>query len=711
MKNRREFLLSTAAAGGALAVPALAKTTKVRGLPPRAAVRPVTETYFGTRVTDNYRWMESNSAEFKSWLNAQGDYARARLNALPGRPALGRLFDRYFAQRTDAALLAVNGDNRLIYRFDAEHPLGRLFFGAPDAERMLFDPKDNGNPAAKSRNVDWQMLSPTGKVLALGVSDGGSEDSATMFLDTATGAATRIGGPRARGSGWLGDGSGLFIYRLRADAKRGAPDYQRGGSAWLHKLGTDPAADRIVFRPGEGDVFDEQSSDEPYVAGAPGSSWLVGVHMLNDTLPNQIYVAPEDDVLGGKAKWRRVVGPDAKAESYALAGDTVYVLGRGRVGEGEIVAINAKSGSYANGRVLLKGGPGQRLKGMAVARDGTYAIREGRTQDELLFIGKDGTTVRVKAPAGTHIGTLVTNPTQPGAFAETYDLLTPYLNYHFAAPDAPAVPTPLYKSDFDASAFRRVSADVKARDGTMIPIDMLMPSNAKRGALPVLINAYGAYGKFEGYGFSPYLAAQVASGLVIVIAYVRGGGVNGEDWHVAGQKATKPNTWRDAIDVGRWLVTEGWTKPQHLAIQGGSAGGIMVGRAITEAPELFAAAIGNVGIFDALRMETTANGPGNVSEFGTVKKEDEFRALLAMDSVQAVKDRTRYPAVLLSTGLNDGRVDPWLPGKFAARLQAAAVSPSKIWLKVDKDSGHGSSSIDDLRQTFVDEMAFVHANA
>jgi prolyl oligopeptidase len=173
------------------------------------------------------------------------------------------------------------------------------------------------------------------------------------------------------------------------------------------------------------------------------------------------------------------------------------------------------------------------------------------------------------------------------------------------------------------------------------------------------------------------------------VAHVRGGGEFGEDWHQAGQKATKPNTWKDFIACAEYLVAQGYTRPEHIGIQGGSAGGILIGNAIAERPDLFGAAVMRVGLVDMMRAETTANGVGNVPQFGTVTTEDGFRALLAMDAYQKLRDGVAYPPMLLTTGYNDKRVDAWQPGKFAARLQAATASRGPVLLRVDFDAGHG----------------------
>ena len=176
---------------------------------------------------------------------------------------------------------------------------------------------------------------------------------------------------------------------------------------------------------------------------------------------------------------------------------------------------------------------------------------------------------------------------------------------------------------------------------------------------------------------------------MLAFAHVRGGGEFGREWHTAGQKLTKANTWKDFIACAEYLIAQNYTSAQRLAGQGTSAGGILIGNAMVERPELFAAAILKVGVMNPLRFETTTNGPPNIPEFGSVKTEDGFKGLLAMDAYNKVRDSTLYPAVLLTHGINDPRVEPWQSAKMAARLQAASSSGKPVWLRVDYDSGHG----------------------
>jgi prolyl oligopeptidase len=192
--------------------------------------------------------------------------------------------------------------------------------------------------------------------------------------------------------------------------------------------------------------------------------------------------------------------------------------------------------------------------------------------------------------------------------------------------------------------------------------------------------------------FNPMNLAWLERGGVMAVAHVRGGGERGKQWHLGGQKATKPNTWKDLIACAEYLVEKKYTSSAKLAIQGGSAGGILIGRSITERPELFRAAIINVGISDMLRFETTENGPPNIEEYGSVATPEGFRALLAMSPLHHVKDGVKYPAVLLTHGLNDRRVDAWMSGKMTARLQAATTSGLPVMLLLDTDAGHGIGS-------------------
>jgi prolyl oligopeptidase len=231
---------------------------------------------------------------------------------------------------------------------------------------------------------------------------------------------------------------------------------------------------------------------------------------------------------------------------------------------------------------------------------------------------------------------------------------------------------------------------VRSHDGVMVPMTVLHRKGLKRdGSNPTLLLGYGSYGTSETAGFRTGNIAWLEQGGVVAVANVRGSGVYGDAWRMAGTRLDKPNTWKDAIACGQYLVDQGFASPATLAIMSGSAGGVFAGRAITAAPQLFAAAVIHVGMLDAIRAEDTANGITNISEFGSVKDKAGFQGLLEMSTYHQVKDATAYPAVMFVHGLNDSRVDAWNSAKTAARMQAASNSGKPILLRVDAQDGHG----------------------
>ena len=243
---------------------------------------------------------------------------------------------------------------------------------------------------------------------------------------------------------------------------------------------------------------------------------------------------------------------------------------------------------------------------------------------------------------------------------------------------------------------------VKGHDGVMIPLTIIYKKGIKKaGSNICLLDGYGAYGQSQVPYFVERWNLLAARGVVIAIAHVRGGGEKGEAWHQSGMKTTKPNTWKDFISCAEYLIANGYTSPQKIAGEGVSAGGILISRAITERPDLFAAAICNVGVADIMRLNR------NIEEFGTVKDSIECRGLYEMDGVQHVVNGTKYPAVICVAGWNDPRVPVWQLGKFAGALQNASVSGMPVLMKVNYDNGHFTEDKNVTFANFADQYAFI----
>jgi prolyl oligopeptidase len=248
--------------------------------------------------------------------------------------------------------------------------------------------------------------------------------------------------------------------------------------------------------------------------------------------------------------------------------------------------------------------------------------------------------------------------------------------------------------------------EVPAADGVLVPLSIIHRKDIRLdGSTPCILEGYGAY----GISYTPYfnpMFSLASHGVVIAFAHVRGGGEKGEAWYKAGYKTTKANTWNDFIATAEYLVSKGYTSPQHLTGRGTSAGGVLISRAITERPDLFAAAVVNVGVANALRAEFTPNGPVNTPEFGTVKDQVEAKALYEMDGLQHVQPGVRYPAVLGVGGWNDPRVAPWQPGKFIAAVQQATTSGRPAMLLINYDDGHFTEEKSVTFRNFASQYAF-----
>jgi prolyl oligopeptidase len=230
----------------------------------------------------------------------------------------------------------------------------------------------------------------------------------------------------------------------------------------------------------------------------------------------------------------------------------------------------------------------------------------------------------------------------------------------------------------------------KSKDGTSVPVSVLRAAGAHAdGARPTILTGYGGFGLSRVPRFRPYVLAWLEQGGIYADANIRGGGEFGEDWHHAGNLEHKQNVFDDFYGCAQHLVQAGYTKPEKLAIWGGSNGGLLMGAELTQHPEAFKAVVAQVGIFDMLRVERDSNGAFNVTEYGSVNDQAQFAALYGYSPYQHVRDGVAYPATLFMTGANDPRVDPYHSRKMVARLQAATSSDAPILLRTSANTGHG----------------------
>ena len=659
---------------------------------PVAKVKAVKDIYFGETVSDPYRWMEDpKDPDWLPFLKAENAHARAVLDAIPGRTGLaGRV--QQLSGDTALTSKVQRAGGKLFYQ---QRPAGadnfKLFVRENGRDRLLIDPTALGGVTGHV-SLDWWEASPDGVHVAYGLSPNGSEDSVLHVLATADGRdlPERIANTQYTHPQWLDDGSGFFYTQLTGAV--GSPERFLDAQARFHRLNSDPAADPILMKRGLDPQVAFDRIQTPSVLTFRKANHVALV--LSDVRPEfRLLVAPTREVLAGHARWTPVAGFEDELTDVDLHGGELYLLVNKGAPRGKVVRTPVTVPSIAKAETVAPTGPVV-IEELARSRDGLYLRLMDGGLGRLRRLNADGRLTEISLPFDGTIGGLAATPEEPGVLMNYTGWLTP-ADIWLVSQSGAVSPTGLTpRPAIDVSAYETFRGFATAEDGTQIPFSLIYRKGLKRdGRTPAWISAYGSYG---AAAYTPSFAgrtlALVDAGFIVGYANVRGGGEYGRPWHKAGQLANKPNTWRDLIAVCEHLCVEGWTAKQRLAIGGRSAGGITMGRAMTERPDLFAAVIDGVGWSNPMRYVVEQEGFTEEPEWGAISDPAGYRALKEIDSYQHVRDNVAYPAVLLTTGVTDSRVAPFHVAKMTARLQAATSSGKPILLRVDYDAGHGIGS-------------------
>jgi prolyl oligopeptidase len=662
------------------------------GKPPVARVDVVKETYFGETVEDPYRWMENDrDRDWLPFLKAQNEYTRAVLDKLPRREALLKRIEQLSGDTVQTNVLQRAG-GKLFFQ---QRPIGadnfKLFVREDGRDRLLVDPTKLST-GASHYSLDWWRASPDGTHVVYGLSKDGSEDSLLHVLTVSDGKdlPEQIANTESANPQWLDDGSGFFYNQLTG--KVGTPERFLDSQARFHRLGADPASDPVLMKRGLVAGVDYDRIQLPLILTYPGAHHVLLA--LADVRPEvRLLIAPLEEALKGRAAWKAVAGFEDELTGFELVGDDLYLLVNKGTPRGRLLKASTAKPEITGAAEIVAQGP-LVIDEINRAKDGLYLKMMDGGINRLRRVDWDGHVADVALPFDGTIGDIFTAANEEGALMLLSGWLAPTGVWSVDAKGKVADTGITPKPPIDVSPYETQRFFATAKDGPKIPYSLVYRKGLKPdGNAPAFVSAYGSYGASPFTpNFSPRTFALMDAGAVVGYANVRGGGEYGREWHKAGQLANKPNTWRDLIAVCEDLCTRKYTSPAHLAIGGRSAGGVAVGRALTERPDLFAAVVSGVGWSNPLRYVAEQNGYGEEPEWGAIREESGYRALKSIDSYQAVKDGTAYPAVLLTTGVTDPRVAPFHVMKMAARLQAASTSGKPVLLRVEFEAGHGIGS-------------------
>lgn len=686
--------------------------------------KPVTDDYFGTKIIDPYRWMEAGPSDphFVAFMKSQNQATQTALAklAIPRAKLLSRI--QAFDAATTVTRDWVRAGTRIFYRETAPHATDAVLRMRDSSGTVctLLDPKDYKSDA-KHAAIDYFVPSNDGIYVAVGVSLGGSEDSTLYIVDVANGktladaiSRTQYGAPS-----WRSDGKSFFYFRQqKLPANAPATAIYEDGRTFLHVLGTDPEKDIAIFGPGLPGLPNIPKAGFNSVIASPGSPYVIATYSAGTTDPGSVYVASENDATRSETPWRQILSPEDKLSTgdspIVLIGGKLYILSNKESPNGGILVFDLDRLENQPKTVVA---PSETvLNAIYGANDALYISgRDGIAKTfERLPYNDTATPVQITLPVRGSTFSIDASPTQPGILFGLQSWIVPPIAYQYDPKTNDLTDTGLQpKNLLDFSKFEVREVQTASTDGAAVPISIIFRKDISLdGSHPTIFEGYGAYGISSDPDFNPSyfpaIFAWIERGGVFAVAHVRGGGEYGERWHLAAQKATKQHTVDDMIATARYLIENKYTSPDRLAVRGTSAGGIAVGNSIVQHPELFAAAIDNVGVTNTLRFQVTQGGAANIPEIGDVTKAEEFKWLYAISAYHHIRDGTKYPAVLAITGINDPRVPSWMVAEFVARLQRATSSGKPVLLRVDFDAGHGlGSNRTQLEQVAADQQAFL----
>ena len=685
---------------------------------PATPRQPVSDSYFGTAVIEDYRWLENtDSAEVKAWVAAQNALTRSVIDALPRRAAIKRELQTMMGggRVTRDAFAFAGGKLFALKRQPPRNqPMIVVLNGRadPKSERTVLD-ANLLDPSGKT-GIDWFAPSPDGDRVAVSLSKNGSEDGTLYIYETGTGrqlvdVVPRVQYPTGGGSvAWNADGSGFYYTRYPQGDERPKEDANFFMQVYYHRLGTPVAQDEYVI-----------GKDFPRIAEIQLSRSEDGKYLLADVAngdggEHALFLRAVD------GRWLRIADYADGFRNARFGRDgRLYALGLKNSPRGRIVALklDAPEGGLPGASVVVPES-GAVIESMVPTQNRLYVNYLVGGPSELRMFGLDG------KPMGTLGAEPIANIRAGARLAgdailfgsQSYVRAFAWYAYDPAKRGAKPVKTrlsdaPVYAVNGGISGARVVREFAVSPDGTRVPVNIVYKKGSKRdGSLPLLLTGYGGYGLSLRPYFSRRVAFWLRHGGAFAVANLRGGGEYGDEWHRAGNLTKKQNVFDDFIAAAQLLVSRGYTTRDRLAIEGGSNGGLLVGAVMVQRPELCRAVVGHVGLYDLLRVELTPNGAFNVTEFGSVKDAAQFKALHAYSPLHHVQDGTAYPAVLLTTGEHDGRVDPWMSYKMAARLQAANPAGRPVLLRVASDAGHGfGTSLASAIEQDADVFAFLFA--
>jgi prolyl oligopeptidase len=660
--------------------------------PPATPPKPVTDVHHGVQVVDPYRWLENaNDPVVRQWTDAENRYTRSYLDHLPALEAIRKRL-KELSSATSPDYLDLQHQGGKLFALKSQPPKNQPFLitlasaDDPASAHTVVDPNQL-NPKGTTA-IDFYVPSRDGRLVAVSLSEGGTEEGTVHVYETASGKELPDVIPRANGGtaggsvAWNADGTGFYYTRYPRGNERPKQDLDFYQQVYFHRLGTPTDADTYSLGkdfPRIAEIQLRTSHDGQYilaiVANGDGGEFA---HYLR----------------GSSGDWTQITRFTDQVTGAVLGRDqALYLLSRAGAPRGKILRLPLATPQLDKAATLVPQSSSA-IEAFVPTADRLYVVDlVGGPAQIRIFDLKGREQTPIPLPPVAAVGQVVRLSGDEVLYrTETY--LEPPAWYRYDPAAGRSARTALYRtSPADFSDCDVVREFAVSRDGTKVPLNIVRRKDAKRdGNTPTILYGYGGFNISLAPNFRVSRKVWLEQGGMYAIANLRGGGEFGEEWHTAGNLTHKQNVFDDFYACAKHLIDARYTRPERLAIEGGSNGGLLMGAALTQHPELYRAVAAHVGLYDMLRFELHPNGAFNITEYGTVKNPEQFKALYAYSPYQHVQADTAYPAVLLLTGENDARVDPANSRKMAARLQAANTSGRPVLLRTTSGAGHGLNS-------------------
>jgi prolyl oligopeptidase len=668
--------------------------------------------YFGKSYKDPYRWLENmKDRDVEAWFKAQAELTDGLLAKIPGRDALAEEWMALDKLKPADYNAITYKHGRVFYKktLGGEN-VGKLFSreGWDGQERLLFDPATYKPDVTTT--IGGIVPSWDGKHVAIALSSGGAEYSEVRVLDVEQRNLLPESIYMSLGPiEWTSDGR-AFFYDAGTVTDIKSVDIELNRKTRLHKLDTEVSTDI--------DFFSNESYPE---LGITSKEFAIACieesypdYIIGRTLTAQnemrIFYAPGFEMKKKRINWNVLCKPsDALVRGLVFDRNDVYAVTHAGAPNYKVVRTNVKHPDWEHAETIIPEGTDS-IQSITKSKHYLFIIYSNGVVGRLVkYDLSRGKTAEITLPASGTVSISCPDWKTDRCLVFIASWTSPLTIYDFDARKETFAKS-IFNTDVTYPGFENLiseEVEVPGHDGTMVPLSIIYRKGIwLDGSNSCILDGYGAYGASASPYFS-IMNSVAVRGVVLAIAHPRGGSEKGEAWYKAGYKTTKPNTWKDFISCAEYLVKKGYTSPGKLGGTGASAGGILISRAITERPDLFGAAVCNVGCANVMRMEFSANGPANTPEFGTVKDAVECEALFEMDGVQHVEKGVNYPAVMGVGGCNDPRVPAWQSGKFVAALQAASASEKPVLMKVNYDNGHFTEEKIVTFKNFAGQIAFL----